>query len=170
MTGKQEADTTMRAITYATLAIGLAACAGDAAAQSRGRGMSGPQEAQTPSGYVRPVPKEEKRFPLGAAWIAVSVNGKPIGGTERPSFTLDDQFRVRGFAGCNSFSATAFPLKDQGIAVGPLAMTKRSCDKGLMAAETSFLGALRTAQKWDTVIGSLVLKGPAGELKFERSL
>ena len=39
-----------------------------------------------------------------------------------------------------------------------------------MAVEMSFLTALRTSAKWDTQIGSLIIKGPNGELKFERSL
>lgn len=130
--------------------------------QSSG-GEQGSQGARVPQ-------KEEKKFPLGMSWIAVSMNGKSFSGTERPSLTLDEQFRVRGFGGCNSFSATAFPLREQGIAVGPLALTKRGCDKAVMAAEQSFLTALRTAAKWDTVVGSLVIKGPNGELKFERSL
>lgn len=114
--------------------------------------------------------KEEKRFPLGMAWIATSMNGKPWGGTERPAFSIDEQFRVRGFGGCNSFSTTAFPLREQGIAVGPLALTKRNCDKTVMASEMAFLTALRTSAKWDLQIGSLVIRGPNGELKFERSL
>ena len=102
--------------------------------------------------------------------LAVAGGSRIRGGTERPAFTLDDQFRVRGFGGCNSFSATAFPLKEQGIAVGPLAMTKRSCDPAVMATEQAFFNALRTSAKWDTIIGSLVIKGPNGEMKFERSL
>ena len=87
-----------------------------------------------------------------------------------PTFTLDQQYRAKGFGGCNTFSATAYPLREQGLAVGPVAMTKRACEKGQSAAEMQYLTALRTAAKWDTVVGSLVIKGPNGELKFERSL
>lgn len=158
----------MRAVGFAALFIVAMACAPDANAQGalrRGGGSTTPDQSG-----LKPSQKEEKKFPLGFSWIAVTLNGKPVQGTERPSFALDEQFRVRGFGGCNSFSATAFPLKEQGIAVGPLAMTKRSCDKGVMALEQSFLTALRTSAKWDTVIGSLVIKGPNGEIKFERSL
>ena len=165
---------TMRSIGYGALALSLVVATG-AMAQgigsvgwgARGRGN---QEQHKPQEGARPPTKEEKRFPLGQSWIAVSLNGKVLGGTERPTFTLDDQFRVRGFGGCNTFSATAYPLREQGIAVGPIAMTKRSCDKGVMASEMQFLTALRTSAKWDTVVGSLVIKGPNGELKFERSL
>ena len=147
----------------------LGALAASTAADAQARRGRGNQDQQS-TGFVTPVRKEEKRFPLGQSWIAVSLNNKSIGGTERPAFTLDDQFRVRGFGGCNSFSATAFPLKEQGLAVGPLALTKRSCDASVMATEQAFLTALRTSAKWDTIIGSLVIKGPNGELKFERSL
>ena len=49
-------------------------------------------------------------------------------------------------------------------------MTRRSCDKGVMASEMAFFTALRTSAKWDTQVGSLVIRGPNGELKFERSL
>ena len=145
-------------------AVGTTAASAQSIMRNKG---GGPEQKDT---GPKPGAKEEKRFPLGTSWIAVSMNGKSFSGTERPAFTLDDQFRARGFGGCNSFSATAFPLKEQGIAVGPLALTRRNCDKGVMASEQTFLTALRTAAKWDTVIGSLVVKGPNGEIKFERSL
>lgn len=161
----------MRSLTKATTLLGLAAAVGLAAspALSQMMGRRGNQDQQQ-TGYVKPPTKEEKRFPLGSSWVVVSLNGKAYAGRERPSFAMDDQFRVRGFGGCNSFSATAFPLREQGIAVGPLAMTKRSCDKPLMDSEQVFLTALRTSAKWDTVVGSLVIKGPNGELKLERAL
>ena len=160
----------MRSIRMWAVVLSTIALTGAAEAQNL-RGRSGRQDEQkAPQGTFNPVQKEEKRFPLGASWIAVSMNGKTFGGTERPAIALDDQFRVRGFGGCNSFSATAFPLKEQGIAVGPLAITKRSCDKNVMATEQAFFSAFRTSAKWDTVVGSLVIKGPNGELKFERSL
>lgn len=140
-----------------------------------GQGMGWSQrkkgnEDQQSSGYEQVKKGEEKKFPLGASWIATSMNGKAFTGSERPGFTLDEQFRVQGFGGCNSFSATAFPLRQQGIAVGPLALTRRSCEKAQMDAETAFLSALRTSSKWETQTGSLIIKGPNGELKFERSL
>lgn len=117
-----------------------------------------------------PNAKAQKIFPSESTWMAVSLNGKPFGGGERPSFILDKQFRAKGFGGCNSFSATAYPLNQQHIAVGPFALTKRTCDKALMEAEQAFFMALRTASVWDLQGTLLVMKGPNGELKFERSL
>lgn len=152
------------------LGLGLAALVPAAQAQQTPlAGRRGNQDQQS-SGYMKPVQKEEKRFPVGSSWIVVSFNGKPYPGADRPSFAMDDQFRVRGYGGCNMFSATAFPLKDQGLAVGPLAMTKKNCDKTVMSVEQAFFTALRTSAKWDTVVGSLIIKGPNGELKLERSL
>jgi heat shock protein HslJ len=160
----------MRSVRLA-LVIGALAAASTVASTAlaqmrRGRGNADQQQ----KGDIKPLPKEEKRFPLGQSWIAVSLNGKPFTGAERPAFALDEQFRARGFGGCNTFSATAFPLREQGLAVGPLALTKRACDGGVMASEKAFLTALRTAAKWDTTTGSLIIKGPNGEIRFERAL
>jgi len=117
----------------------------------------------------QPAPKQEKQFPLGSSWTVVSLNGKPFPG-ERPSFAVNQQLRATGFSGCNNFSATLYPLRQQALAVGPLALTRKSCDKSLMQSEMTFLVALRTAARWDLVGPSLVIKGQNGELRFERSL
>ncbi len=116
-----------------------------------------------------PQPMREKMFPLGVSYIAVTLNGRAFPG-ERPAILLDDNFRLRGFAGCNNYSAIAYPQQQQGIAVGPFALTKRSCDRAIMDAERSFLVALRTAQKWDVQGSTLIISSPNGELRLERSL
>jgi heat shock protein HslJ len=117
-----------------------------------------------------PQPGErDKVFPLGSSWVAVSLNGRPFGG-ERPSFRLDDQLRASGFGGCNTYTATAYPLRQQGLAVGPFALTKRSCDKAAQAIEQAFLVALRTSAKWDIQGPTLIIRTQNGELRFERSL
>ena len=54
--------------------------------------------------------------------------------------------------------------------MGPIALTKRSCDKGALEFERAFLTALRATRNWDLVNGRLVLKGAAGELTLSRSL
>lgn len=120
-------------------------------------------------GGEQPAPKQDKQFPLGSSWTVVSLNGKPFSG-ERPSIAVNQQLRATGFSGCNNFSATLYPLRQQAIAVGPLALTRKNCDKGLMQTEMTFLVALRTAAQWDLVGPSLVIRGQNGELRFERSL
>jgi heat shock protein HslJ len=113
--------------------------------------------------------QRDKLFPLGASWIAVSLNGKAFSG-DRPSLRIDDQLRASGFGGCNTYSATAYPLREQGLAVGPFALTKKSCDKAVMAAEQAFLVALRTSAKWDLNGSTLIIRSQNGELRFERAL
>lgn len=120
--------------------------------------------------YVPGAKAQEKIFPLDSTWTAVSLNGKAFNGNDRPSFIIDKQYRARGYGGCNTFAATAFPLRDQNLAVGPLALTKKSCDKGTGATEQDFFIALRTAAQWDLVGSQLVIKSQKGELRFDRAL
>jgi heat shock protein HslJ len=129
-----------------------------AQAQPAGRG---PQAA--------PPRQIDKIFPVGASWTAVSLNGRRFTG-DRPSLTVNQQFRATGFAGCNTYSATAFPLREQGLAVSPFALTKKTCGRDVMASEQAFLLALRTAAKWEQQGSTLILRSPSGELRFERAL
>lgn len=157
------------------LAIGVMAGSLVAATQVVAQGMPMQQlgTGQQPQKKPQVIPQakaQEKIFPLGTTWTAVSLNGKAIAGSERPSFIVDTQYRARGFGGCNTFAATAFPLREQHIAVGPLALTKKTCDKGIIASEQAFLVALRTAGQWDIVGSQLVIRSQAGELRFDRSL
>lgn len=141
---------------------------GEAAAQRRGSLMSADERAGNTAPPI-PTQQQEKTFPLGASWSVVALNGKPVQ-DRRATLMIDQNLRGTGFAGCNTFSASAYPLRQQGLAVGPIAITKRSCDKGLLDFEKAFLIALRASQKWDIVNGRLVLKGGAGELTLSRSL
>jgi heat shock protein HslJ len=130
---------------------------------------AGKQPEKKPQ-YVPGAKPQEKIFPLGSMWTAVSMNGKPFTGADRPSFIIDTQYRARGYGGCNTFTATAFPLREQHLAVGPLALTKKTCDKALAATEQAFLIALRTAGKWDLDGSQLVIRSQNGELRFDRAL
>ena len=114
------------------------------------------------------TPKEDKQFPIKTAWIVSSFQGKNFG-VDRPTFVLDDNYRAKGFGGCNTYSATAYPLRGQGFGVGPIALTKKTCDKNTMDLEKAFLIVLRSSEKWDLVEGSLVLSGSKGSIKLERS-
>lgn len=171
----------MRAVLIATLACTVTAASVVATSQAQAQ-MGGPttgfgkgyrrpggEEGKKPQ-YVPGARAQEKNFPLDSTWTAVSLNGKPFGGNDRPSFIVDKQYRARGYGGCNTFAATAFPLKEQHLAVGPLALTKRNCDKAVGASEMQFFTALRTSGQWDMVGSQLVIKSQAGELRFDRAL
>ena len=135
----------------------------DAVAQRRPRAPAPDQPAPLPSGPA------EKTFPLGASWSVVEFNGKPVY-DRRATLLVDQNLRGTGFAGCNTFSAAAYPLRQQGFAVGPLAVTKRACDKGAMDFERQFLLALRGVRNWEITNGRLVLKGAAGQITLNRSI
>lgn len=138
---------------------------------SAGPGVAQQPPKQKPKEEPKEEAKREKIFPLGAQWIAISLDGKPLGtGTDRPTFILDQNLRGKGFGGCNSFSMTAYPLRQQKLAVGPVATTRKMCDKALMDIEKAYLLALRGAGEWDLEAGILVLKGQRGVLRFDRVL
>ena len=63
-----------------------------------------------------------------------------------------------------------YPVKDQHLAVGPYALTKKQCAKDIMALETGFLSGLLGNPEWDLVNGDLVIKGPRGTMRLARSL
>ncbi len=155
----------------AVAVAGLAGATGAQAQMGTMRNTSGAagQPEKKPQ-YVPGSKQQEKTFPLGETWTAVSINGKPFSGGDRPSFIIDSQYRARGYGGCNTFAATAFPLREQHLAVGPLAVTKKACDKNVATLEQAFLVALRSAAQWDMVGSQLVVKGQAGELRFDRAL
>jgi heat shock protein HslJ len=137
----------------------------DALAQRR---QQMPPRGEQPGGEA-PPPKQEKNFPLDASWTLLQINGKPATG-HRATLKVDSNLRGTGFGGCNTFSASAYPLRQQGFAVGPIAVTKMACDKGASDFERSYLMALRTVRQWDLVEGRLVLKTGAGELRFDRGI
>lgn len=116
-----------------------------------------------------PQPMREKQFPVGVSFTVLSINGRAFPG-ENPAMTLDTTFRLRGFGGCNNYSAIAYPQPEQGIAVGPFALTNRECERQVMQSERAFLEALRAAQKWDTQGNRLTLEGPRGSLELERAM
>ncbi len=159
----------MRLFRLAALALSAAAMTATANGQSAG-GRAGQQQQQGQHENKPSILKKEKQFPVPSSWVVLSLNGKPYSGVDRPAFSLDKQYRARGFGGCNTFSTTAYPLREQRFAVGPLALTKKQCDKAVMEAERAYFVALRTAMQWDLEGLTLVIKGQNGELRFERSI
>ncbi|MBZ6076126.1 META domain-containing protein [Microvirga puerhi] len=158
----------MNALRLAALLAALAAVPAAHAQTSTTLGRpAGP--TRTVDTKVPQPSQQDKIFPLRSIWTAVSLNGKPFTG-DRPSFSLDDQLRARGFGGCNNYSATTYPLREQKLAVGPFALTKKTCDKATMASENAFLIALRTSNQWDITGPFLTIHTQSGELKFERAL
>ena len=132
-------------------------------------GQKGPKsdnEDDTP----KPLPPMQKNFPLDQTWSLKELNGKPVPPGLDISLKIDGTLRGSGFTGCNSWSATLYPVKDQHLAVGPYALTKKQCAKDVMQLELGFLSALVGSPTWDLVNGDLIIKGPRGALRLGRSL
>src|SRR5271154_4620113 len=119
---------------------------------------------------IKPLPPLQKNFPLDQTWSLRELNGKPVPAGVDVSLKIDGTLRGSGYTGCNSFSATMYPVKDQHLAVGPYALTKKQCDKDAMALEAGFLTGLLGSPVWDLVNGDLVIKGPRGSMRLARSL
>ena len=132
-------------------------------------GPSGPQSEED-QGPPKPLPPLQKNFPLDQTWSLRELNGKPVPGGLDASLKIDGALRGSGFTGCNSWSATLYPIKDQHLLVGPFALTKKQCPKDIMAIEFGFLSTLTQSPSWDLVNGDLVIKGPRGTMRLARSL
>jgi heat shock protein HslJ len=132
-------------------------------------GPSGPQSEED-KGPPKPLPPLQKNFPLDQTWSLRELNGKPVPEGLDASLKIDGALRGSGFTGCNSWSATLYPVKDQHLMVGPFAITKKQCPKDVMAIEIGFLSSLIGNPTWDLVNGDLVIKGPRGSIRLARSL
>jgi heat shock protein HslJ len=124
------------------------------------------EEDKTP----KPLPPLQKNFPLDQTWSLKELNGKPVPEGLDASLKIDGNLRGSGFTGCNSWSATLYPVKDQHLMVGPFALTKKQCPKDVMQIEVGFLSTLIGNPTWDLVNGDLVIKGPRGTARLARSL
>jgi heat shock protein HslJ len=54
--------------------------------------------------------------------------------------------------------------------MGPIAMTRKTCDQERMRIERTYLGILHSGPVWDIAGSSLVVKSPFGTLNFKRGL
>jgi heat shock protein HslJ len=118
----------------------------------------------------KPLPPLQKNFPLNQSFSLRDINDKPVPPGLDASLMIDGNLRGSGYTGCNSWSATLYPVKDQHLLIGPFALTKKQCDKDVMAVEFGFLSALTGSPTWDLVNGDLVIKGPKGTLRLARSI
>jgi heat shock protein HslJ len=147
-------------------AVGAAVLCFAATAFAGPKGPQNPEDLEAP----KPLPPQEKNFPLDQTWSLRELNGKPVNNGVDASLKIDSNLRGSGYTGCNSWSATLYPVKEQHLLVGPYALTKNQCDKDVKAVEFGFLSGLTGSPSWDLVNGDLVIKGPRGSMRFARSL
>ena len=136
-------------------------------------GLASPALAQKrpPAQAQQPAPNpDEKTFPVRTNWTLREMNGKPLPSGVEATLNIDDRFRGAGISGCNTWSATMWPVRGQRFAVGPVVLTKKSCPAPIMAFERSYLTILHNQSSWDIDKGYLVVKGPSGTLRFARGI
>lgn len=96
-------------------------------------------------------------------WLLVEIDGAPLpSGTEAPLILFQGE-TVRGFAGCNRFTAPVKETKPGEIDIGPGAATKMACPQPQMDLEQKFLTQLDAVNRYGYRAGQLALDWQAGE-------
>jgi heat shock protein HslJ/predicted small lipoprotein YifL len=105
-------------------------------------------------------------------WQLVSIDGQPLPAGVKPPVIHFERESVRGFAGCNRFTA---PIKETApgeIDIGPVAATKMACPPAEMELEQRFLAALDKVGRYTFLAGQLALswtdKDGSGTLLFSK--
>jgi heat shock protein HslJ len=115
-----------------------------------------------------PVPASEAPIDLpGTVWRLVSLGGVTPAGAA-PTLELGTDGSATGSTGCNSFTGR-YSIDGPGLAVSPLATTKRGCEPAIASQEMAFLAGMTGVTRWAIgTDGRLVLAGRT-ELVFERA-
>lgn len=96
----------------------------------------------------------------GVEWVAESMAQGPIIDERAPTFTVDQDGRVSGKAGCNSYGGAA-QIEEDRINFGDLFATKMFCE-GTMEQEMAFLHSLEQTVQYRIEAGKLALLDGTG--------
>lgn len=96
-------------------------------------------------------------------WTLVEMNGQPLPAGVEPPLVHFEGNSVRGFAGCNRFSASVKETKPGEIDVGAAAATKKACPPPQMALEDEFLRQLDAVNRYSYLAGQLALTWQDGD-------
>jgi heat shock protein HslJ len=93
----------------------------------------------------------------GSEWQLATMDGEPLpAGVERPLVLFEGE-TLRGFAGCNRFTATVKESKPGEIDIALAAVTKLACPPPRMEFEQQFLRRLVAVYRYSYAVGDLVL-------------
>jgi len=105
-------------------------------------------------------------------WQLVSIDGQPVPSDAKSPLIHFERDTIRGFAGCNRFTASIKETAPGVIEVGPAAATRMACPGPEMDLEQKFLAQLGKAKGYTFLAGRLALtwtdKGGAGTLVFSK--
>ena len=147
----------MRAFSIALSLLVAAAVATPALAAKRK-----PAEKKTEEKKV-----EEKKFPTDGVWSLHEIGGRGAP-SDPPTLMIDSNLRGTGYAGCNTYSAALYPIKGMRLAMGPVALTRKSCPADRMNLEKLFLAILASGPTWDVNGSEMTIKAQRGSMKLRR--
>lgn len=105
-------------------------------------------------------------------WQLVSIGGQPLPADSKAPVIHFEREGIRGFAGCNRFSASVKETAAGVIEVGPPAATRMACPGPEMDLEQQFLAELAKVNGYTFLAGRLALtwsgKDGSGMLLFAK--
>jgi heat shock protein HslJ len=129
-------------------------------------------ETTKPTGITPIIPKSDRKshaFPFDRTMVAVAYKDQQFR-DDRPTILVSQNYRGTGFSACNNWSATVLPKNDQNLAIGPVAISKRQCDKRLMHNEQVFLFVMANSRSWSFDGRTLTFTGPFGTMTFQPAI
>lgn len=110
----------------------------------------------------------KRSFPFNESMRVTKLGRRVL---ERPiTFIITDNLRIEGHGGCNGFSATAYPLVDGRLVIGPIAATRKACGGRTLEEETFFFRVVRSMRTWKMSPDArgVIFSGPPGNINVER--
>lgn len=105
-------------------------------------------------------------------WQLAQIDGQPLAAGVKPPVIHFEVSSVRGFAGCNRFTAPVKEITPGEIDIGPAAATKMACPPEQMELEQKFLAQLDNVNRYSFMAGQLALswqdKSSSGVLLFSK--
>lgn len=89
------------------------------------------------------VPVEPASF-TGTEWTLANISGQPIAAGITATATFSEDGKVTGNAGCNRYNGPYTRDADT-VTIGPLAATRKACDRAVMDVENAFLNGLEAS-------------------------
>lgn len=99
----------------------------------------------------------------GTAWIAESIDGKPVHSEARSTLRFFDRQLAGGSLGCNAYSTTYFT--ESGLRFGAIAATRKACAPDAMEQEDRFSVALEGTRRVRREEQALILVDAEGRAR-----
>ena len=96
-------------------------------------------------------------------WTLVEIDGQPVPKGVDPPLVHFEAQKLRGFAGCNRFTASVTESKPGEIDIGTAAAERKACPPPQMELEQKFLTQLDAVNRYTYLAGQLALSWQDGD-------